>query len=66
MGVVFAFVIIMLALDLGVFHKGNHAPTMKSSLLWSAFWIALAFIFSGIIRQTMGITHALTLLRHTS
>ena len=55
----FAFVIIMLALDLGVFHKGNHAPTMKSSLLWSAFWIALAFIFSGIIRQTMGSTHAL-------
>ena len=32
---------------------------MKSSLLWSAFWIALAFIFSGIIRQTMGSTHAL-------
>ena len=55
----FAFVIIMLALDLGVFHKGNHVPTMKSSLLWSAFWIALAFIFSGIIRQTMGSTHAL-------
>lgn len=55
----FALVIIMLALDLGVFHKGNHAPTMKSSLLWSAFWIALAFIFSGIIRQTMGSTHAL-------
>lgn len=55
----FSFVIIMLALDLGVFHRGNHAPTMKSSLLWSAFWIALAFIFSGIIWQTMGSTHAL-------
>ncbi|WP_258089142.1 TerC family protein [Weissella fangxianensis] len=55
----FTFVIIMLALDLGVFHRDNHAPTMKSSLLWSAFWIALAFTFSGIIWQTMGSSHAL-------
>ena len=43
----FAFVLVMLALDLGVFHKNNEAPTMKSSLLWSAFWIGLAFIFAG-------------------
>lgn len=55
----FIFVIIMLALDLGVFHRGNHAPTMRSSLLWSAFWIILAFIFSGIIWTTMGSGHAL-------
>lgn len=41
----FAFVVVMLALDLGVFNKGNHAPTMKESLLWSAFWIGLAIVF---------------------
>jgi len=43
----FVFVLVMLALDLGVFHKNDEAPTMKSSLLWSAFWIALAFLFAG-------------------
>ncbi|WP_137596733.1 TerC/Alx family metal homeostasis membrane protein [Paucilactobacillus kaifaensis] len=43
----FAFIIVMLALDLGVFHRTNEAPTIKSSLLWSAFWIGLAFTFAG-------------------
>ncbi|KRM10223.1 integral membrane protein terc [Paucilactobacillus suebicus DSM 5007 = KCTC 3549] len=37
----------MLALDLGVFHRHNDTPTIKSSLLWSAFWIGLAFAFAG-------------------
>ncbi|WP_010621438.1 TerC family protein [Paucilactobacillus suebicus] len=43
----FAFIIVMLALDLGVFHRHNDTPTIKSSLLWSAFWIGLAFAFAG-------------------
>lgn len=42
----FAFVVVMLALDLGVFHRKNEAPTIKSSLLWSAFWIGLALVFA--------------------
>ncbi|KRN31672.1 TerC family protein [Weissella halotolerans] len=42
----FVFILIMLALDLGVFHKGNEAPSMKSSLLWTGFWIGLAFVFA--------------------
>ena len=55
----FAFVLVMLALDLGVFHKNNEAPTMKESLLWSAFWIGLAFIFAGGLWFFTGGDHAL-------
>ncbi|MDT3393813.1 MAG: hypothetical protein LIR10_04485, partial [Bacillota bacterium] len=55
----FVFIIVMLALDLGVFHRTNEAPTIKSSLLWSAFWIGLAFIFAGGIWDLAGGNHAL-------
>jgi len=41
------FVIGMLILDLGVFHKKNHVIKFKEALVWSAFWMALALIFSG-------------------
>lgn len=54
----FVFVMIMLALDLGVFHKDNEEPSVKSSLLWSAFWIALAFIFAGGVWYFGGRAHA--------
>lgn len=54
----FVFVMIMLALDLGVFHKDNEEPSVKSSLLWSAFWIALAFIFASGVWYFGGRAHA--------
>ncbi len=40
------FVIIMLMLDLGVFHKKNTEVRVKEALLWSAFWIMLALLFN--------------------
>lgn len=40
-----AFVLVALALDLGVFHKKDAVPTVKSSLLWTLFWIVLSLIF---------------------
>lgn len=40
------FVLAMLALDLGVFHKKHHAITIKESLLWTGIWISLALIFN--------------------
>lgn len=55
----FAFIIVMLALDLGVFHRHNDAPSIKSSLLWSAFWIGLAFAFAGGIWLLAGGNYAL-------
>ncbi|MEO5936137.1 MAG: TerC family protein [Terriglobales bacterium] len=43
------FVIVMLALDLGVFHKKAHVVKFKEALVWSAVWIALASTFAVIV-----------------
>lgn len=40
------FVLGMLALDLGVFHRDAHEVTFKESLTWSIVWISLALIFN--------------------
>ncbi len=48
------FVLLVLALDLGIFHKKSHAVGFKESLVWSAVWIALALCFSGIIYYWRG------------
>src|SRR3954453_14295604 len=39
------FVLLMLALDLGVFHRKSHAVGVKEALGWSAVWIGLALFF---------------------
>ncbi|MSU58469.1 MAG: TerC family protein [Pedosphaera sp.] len=41
-----AFVLAMLALDLGVFHRQSHTVGMKEALTWSGVWIALALLFN--------------------
>jgi tellurite resistance protein TerC len=40
------FVLLMLALDLGVFHRHAHVITVKEALGWSAVWIMLGLAFS--------------------
>jgi len=40
------FVVLMLALDLGVFHRKSHEVKIKEALIWSAVWISLAMIFN--------------------
>ena len=40
------FVLAMLALDLGVFHRKSHAVGMKEALSWSAARISLALLFN--------------------
>lgn len=39
------FILAMLVLDLGVFNRKTHVIKMKESLLWTAFWVTLAFVF---------------------
>jgi len=39
------FVFIMLALDLGVFHKHTHKIPVKEAIMWSCMWIFLALLF---------------------
>ena len=43
------FVVTMVALDLGVFHRKDKVITIRSALAWSAFWIALALLFNLLI-----------------
>jgi tellurite resistance protein TerC len=41
-----AFVILMLALDLGVFHRPAHVISIKEAHVWSAIWTVLALLFN--------------------
>ena len=40
------FVLAMLALDLGVFHRKSHEVKVREALLWSAAWVGLALMFN--------------------
>jgi tellurite resistance protein TerC len=40
------FVIGMIALDLGVFHRHAHAVRFREALVWSVVWVALAAVFA--------------------
>jgi tellurite resistance protein TerC len=40
------FVLFMLALDLGVFHRKAHVVTFKESIAWTVVWVALAMLFN--------------------
>jgi len=40
------FVLMMLALDLGIFHRKAHVVQIKEALVWTAIWITLALLFN--------------------
>ena len=40
------FVLLMLALDLGVFHKKAHAVSFKEAAIWSGVWVSLSLLFN--------------------
>lgn len=39
------FVLVLLAADLGLFHRQAHAVTIRESVTWSVIWVALALAF---------------------
>jgi tellurite resistance protein TerC len=41
-----AFILALLALDLGVFHRKAHEVSTREAATWSAIWIAIALIFN--------------------
>ncbi len=43
------FIFLMLALDLGVFHKKTHKVPVKEAVIWSVVWITLALLFNVFI-----------------
>jgi tellurite resistance protein TerC len=41
-----AFVLMLLAIDLGVFHRQAHVVTFRESLGWSVVWVTVALLFN--------------------
>jgi tellurite resistance protein TerC len=56
------FVLGMLAIDLGIFHRKAHAVSMKEAATWSTVWIVLALIFNAGIYYAWGKDKALEFL----
>jgi len=56
------FILLMLALDLGVIQRKTHVISVKEALLWSAVWIVLAFCFNAFIYYEFGKEKALEFL----
>lgn len=54
-----AFVLLMLALDLGVFHRKKHVVSVKEALTWTLVWVALALVFNTVIYFWRGQEQAL-------
>jgi tellurite resistance protein TerC len=48
------FVLIAVALDLGVFHRKAHKVEVREALLWSAIWIGLALSFGYFVWHWYG------------
>jgi tellurite resistance protein TerC len=56
------FVLIMLALDLGVFHRKVHTVRVREAILWTVVWVVLALIFAGGIHYWKGADASLPFL----
>jgi len=48
------FVIAMLVIDLGIFHRKAHDVSVKEALTWTGVWIALAFCFNVFVYYYFG------------
>jgi tellurite resistance protein TerC len=57
-----AFVLAMLALDLGVFHREAHEVRPKEAAVWTAVWVALALAFAAGLFVLYGHEVGLTFL----
>jgi len=56
------FVFVMLALDLGVFHRKSHRIGLREAVFWSVVWTLIAFAFNGWIYLEYGGTPGLEFL----
>src|SRR6185295_8255781 len=57
-----AFVLAMLALDLGVFHRKAHVVRPGEAAIWVAVWVSLALLFAGGLWHFESSEAALTFL----
>ncbi len=56
------FILAMLALDLGVFHRKTHVVSLKESLTWTGVWVVLALLFNAGVWHYAGSQKALEFL----
>jgi tellurite resistance protein TerC len=54
-----AVVIVLMALDLGVFNRKSHVLSFKEAMAWSAGWVSLALLFGLFLLHKEGTQHAL-------
>ena len=57
-----AFVLVMLALDLGVFHRKAHEVSFREAATWSVVWVTLALTFNAAIWWFWGADRGLQFL----
>ncbi|MCC6502917.1 MAG: TerC family protein [Deltaproteobacteria bacterium] len=43
------FIVVMLAIDLGIFNRKSHEVSVKEALAWSGVWVALALAFNAVV-----------------
>src|SRR5256884_5003877 len=48
------FIVVMLAIDLGVFNRRPHEIGYKDAGIWSAVWVSLALIFAALLFGPLG------------
>jgi len=65
------FVLLMLALDLGVFHRKAHVVSIREALGWSAVWIALGlsfsvFVYFGYENHWLGLGNTLDIVERSA
>jgi tellurite resistance protein TerC len=56
------FVTVMLTLDLTVFHRKSHEPSLRESAFWTCFWCSLAAGFNLLVWYQWGGKHAIDFL----
>jgi len=48
------FILIMLAIDLGLFNRKPHEISYRNAAVWSGVWVALALLFAGLLFGPLG------------
>jgi tellurite resistance protein TerC len=57
-----AFLLGMLALDLGVFHRRAHEISIREAAIWTVVWVTISLLFNGAVYLYAGSTPALEFL----
>src|SRR6266403_2644873 len=48
------FILMMLAIDLGLFNRKPHEISYRNAAVWSGVWVALALLFAGLLFGPLG------------